>query len=147
MGESGNFGLLLNSSTIWAMYYYAAGNNIGYGSSVTTSGYSHTFSGATWFRNAVYVDSSITVTGTKSFDIKHPVVPTKRLRYAAIEGPRVDVLHRGVATVSGHAALDLDAEAQLLPGTSAALMRDLQCQLTNLSDTFCQLRGLTNVVC
>lgn len=141
MGESGNFGLLLNNSTIWAMYYYAAGNNIGYGGSTTTSGYSHTFSGAAWFRNAVYVDNSFTATGTKSFDITHPVAPTKRLRYAAIEGPRVDVLHRGVATVSGHAVLDLDAEAQLLPGTSAALMRDLQCQLTNLSEIFCQLRG------
>jgi hypothetical protein len=141
MGESGNFGLLVNNSSVWALYYYAAGNNIGYGGATTTSGYSHTFSGAAWFRNAVYVDSTITASGTKSFDITHPVVPTKRLRYAAIEGPRADVLHRGVATVSGHAALDLDAEAQLLPGTSAALMRDLQCQLTNLSETFCQLRG------
>jgi len=141
IGESGNFGLLLNNAIIWVLYYSSAGNNVGYGGASTVGGYSHTFHGAAWFHNAVYVNSSITATGTKSFDITHPVAPTKRLRYASIESPRIDVLHRGVATVSSHAVLDLDTEAQLLPGTSAALMRDLQCQLTNLSDTFCQLRG------
>ena len=141
IGESGNFGLLLNNSTIWAMYYYAAGNNIGYGGSTTVSGYSHTFSGAAWFRNAVYVDSAITASGTKSFDIKHPVAPTKRLRYAAIEGPRVDVLHRGVTTVCGRAQVDLDEAAGLLPGTSAALLRDPQCHLTLVEGPFCHMRG------
>jgi len=141
IGESGNFGLLLNNAIIWALYYSSSGNNIGYGSSSTVGGYSHTFHGAAYFHNAVFINNTVTATGTKSFDITHPVAPTKRLRYACIEGPRADVLHRGVATVSSHAVLDLDTEAQLLPGTSAALMRDLQCQLTNLSDTFCQLRG------
>lgn len=142
MGDSGGYGAYMQATyNHWVWYYDRPNNRTGFAGSSTRSGYSHTFNGPAWFEQPVYVNSSITVTGTKSFDITHPVAPTKRLRYAAIEGPRADVLHRGVATVSGHAALDLDAEAQLLPGTSAALMRDLQCQLTNLSETFCQLRG------
>jgi len=52
--------------------------------------------------------SSFNSTGPKSFVIQHPLYENKLLVHAAIEGPSVDVLYRGIATlVNGEASVQL----------------------------------------
>lgn len=93
--------------------------------------------------NRFQLDGSgnLTVPGTKSFEIDHPVDATKKLRYGAIEAPRVDVIHRGTTAITTHRTeVDLDAVARLLPGTFAALVRDAQCFLVS-NDSWMRVRG------
>lgn len=87
-------------------------------------------SGETYIDNlfAGTVDASV-----KSFLIDHPLDPDNRtLRYQCLESPQADVIHRGrVQLVDGEAAVDLDAEARMTPGTFVALTRNPQVFVTN----------------
>jgi len=78
---------------------------------------------------------NLTADGTKSFRIDHPVASmtdTHKLIYYAAEGPRADLLFRGVVDlVSGTAAVDLDAVSLQTDGTFAALTRDPQIWVQN----------------
>lgn len=134
-------GIYLQNGIGWAFYYNPTNNNLGYGSGNTNASYSHTMNGAVLMTSNLYVNGSITATGTKSFEIKHPVDSTKKLRYAAIEGPRLDLLHRGTVVVTGTTAtVNIDTALDLLPGTFEALCREPQCVVAN-NTNFVAVRG------
>jgi len=96
----------------------------------------------------VWADA-VTVTGavskgSGSFKIDHPL-PAKKdthhLVHSFIEGPRADLIYRGVATLSGgSASVDLDAAADMSAGTWELLCRDPQCWIQNDSG-WAQVRG------
>ena len=56
----------------------------------------------------LYPDGRIVATGVKSFEIPHPLDPTKKLVHAAIEGPEAGVYYRGEGRlVNGKALISL----------------------------------------
>jgi hypothetical protein len=76
--------------------------------------------------------------GSGTFDIDHPSVPNMRLRHSFVEGPRVDLIYRGHATLSmGTATVDMDINAMsqggqtMTAGTFVALTRDPDIYLQN----------------
>ena len=71
--------------------------------------------------------------GSGSFKIDHPIKPeTHDLVHSFVEGPRADLIYRGVATLSdGWAEVDLDEAVGLTEGTWAALCRDPQVWVQN----------------
>ena len=76
--------------------------------------------------------------GSGSFKIHHPL-PAKKdthhLVHSFIEGPRADLVYRGVTTLSGGAAtVDIDAAAGMTAGTFELLCRDVQCFTANETD-------------
>ena len=101
------------------------GNNVGIG---TTS------PSATLQVNGSLAKSS----GT--FDIEHPLDPSKRLVHSFIEGPRCDLIYRGKTTlVNGNAVVDINKECTYSPdcamddGTFEALCDNAECFLQNKS--------------
>ena len=87
--------------------------------------------------------SAVSIYGSLSkysgtFDIPHPTVYGKNLRHSFIEGPRVDLIYRGHATlVDGMAVLNMDTDAvsdggqTMTPGTFEALTRDADIFVQN----------------
>jgi hypothetical protein len=75
--------------------------------------------------------------GSGTFKIDHPLESKKdthHLVHSFIEGPRVDLIYRGKATlVDGAATINIDESAGMTEGTFAALNRDVQCFTTNES--------------
>ena len=71
--------------------------------------------------------------GSGSFKIDHPIKPkTHDLVHSFVEGPRADLIYRGVATLSdGWVEVDLDEEIGLSEDTWAALCRDPQVWVQN----------------
>jgi hypothetical protein len=71
--------------------------------------------------------------GSGSFKIDHPIKPkTHDLVHSFVEGPRADLIYRGVVTLSdGWAEVDLDEEIGLSEGTWSALCRDPQVWVQN----------------
>jgi len=79
-----------------------------------------------------------------SFKIDHPL-PAKKdthhLVHSFVEGPRADLIYRGVAALSGgSASVDLDAAADMTSGTWELLCRDPQVWIQNDSG-WAQVRG------
>ena len=122
-------GILTPGSAAWILYWDNVAS-VGFGTSSPQSGYNWTFG------QSVYVNGAIAASGSKTFDIPHPHRPQSRLRYAAVESPRIDLIHRGTATVcDGWCRIDLDAYAGLTTGTVASLMRDMQALVTKTAPT------------
>lgn len=118
-------------------------------------GGSGTFVAINFYYNGVnkfQVDTTgnISAPGTKGFDIQHPLHPTdtyKRLYHVAIEGPRADLIYRGVTVlVNGFATVNIDKECTYLPessmtqGTFWALCVNPQVFLQN-NDSFDRVIG------
>jgi hypothetical protein len=82
--------------------------------------------------------------GTKTFQIPHPLPElkaTRNLIHACLEGPRLDLIYRGVATlVDGVATVDLDDAAGMTTGTWVLLCRDPMAMVTNATG-FASVRG------
>ena len=67
--------------------------------------------------------------GSGAFLIDHPLdrlAQTIDLYHSFIEGPRYDLLYRGMAQVQSEATISIDEVARLTPGTFVALTRDPQ---------------------
>ena len=77
----------------------------------------------------VYVWGELNAT-TKTFRIKHPVLKDKDLLHSCIEGPRADLIYRGVHKL-GSGPVNLDKTANMAEGTFVALVRDVQVFVTN----------------
>jgi len=98
---------------------------------------------------AATLSSNLAVTGalskgSGSFKIDHPL-PAKKdthhLVHSFVEGPRADLIYRGVAALSkGSATVDLDAAADMTSGTWELLCRDPQVWIQNDSG-WAQVRG------
>jgi hypothetical protein len=87
----------------------------------------------------VYVPGTLSK-GGGSFDIPHPTRPGFHLRHSFVEGPRVDLIYRGHATlVNGTAVLNMDTDAvseggqTMTPGTFVGLTRDPDIFVQNLT--------------
>jgi len=82
--------------------------------------------------------------GSGSFKIDHPLpakADTHHLVHSFIEGPRADLIYRGVAALAGGSAtVDLDAAADMSAGTWELLCRDPQVWIQNDSG-WAQVRG------
>tara|TARA_R110002051_G_scaffold63748_5_gene115997 strand:+ start:59 stop:553 length:495 start_codon:yes stop_codon:yes gene_type:complete len=82
--------------------------------------------------------------GSGSFKIDHPLpakADTHHLVHSFIEGPRADLIYRGVAALSGGSAtVDLDEAAGMSAGTWELLCRDPQVWIQNDSG-WAQVRG------
>jgi hypothetical protein len=75
-----------------------------------------------------------------TFDIAHPIEPSKRLVHSFIEGPRCDLIYRGIACLSnGYATVDIDQECvhnqacAMTKGTFEALCTNIQVFVQNVS--------------
>ena len=70
-----------------------------------------------------------------TFNIPHPLPSMKdshRLLHSFIEGPKMDLVYRGLATLTnGFASVDIDEVSNMTKGTFQALTRDVQCFTTN----------------
>jgi len=97
--------------------YYAAVN------SAAPSG------GSDLFVNA----GNLNVNGVKNFRINHPLDENKYLVHTSVEAPRADLIYRGtVQLVAGTAAITLDEEYGLIPGTWEELCRNPQVWVTSV---------------
>lgn len=78
---------------------------------------------------------NLTVTGTKNFQIDHPVEALKDthfLMHASVESPQLDLIYRGSSTLSnGTISINIDEHFGMTPGTFVALNGDVQCFTTN----------------
>lgn len=108
---------------------------------VTGGSSAMTISGA----NAVDVVGVLTA-GTKPFKIDHPADPDNKILYhMAIEGPRVDLVYRGVAKlVDGYATVDLNKDSSvpgMMPGTFEALTQNAVVTSLHNQDGFARVRS------
>ncbi len=85
--------------------------------------------------------------GSGTFDIQHPLHPSKRLIHSFIEGPRCDNIYRGVVQlVDGRATVNLDTECVHQPtsamsaGTFEALCANPMVYLQN-NESFDRVKG------
>jgi hypothetical protein len=73
--------------------------------------------------------------GSGTFNIPHPLPSMEgshRLLHSFIEGPKMDLVYRGLATLTnGFASVDIDEVSNMTQGTFQALTRDVQCFTTN----------------
>jgi len=93
------------------------------------------------YYTAIDTDGNMTVTGNISkgpggtFNIPHPLPSmedSQRLLHSFIEGPKMDLVYRGLATLTnGFASVDIDEASNMTQGTFQALTRDVQCFTTN----------------
>jgi len=78
---------------------------------------------------------NLTVSGTKNFQIDHPVEALKDthfLMHASVESPQLDLIYRGSSTLSnGSITIDIDEHFGMTAGTFVALNGDIQCFTTN----------------
>jgi hypothetical protein len=80
------------------------------------------------------VSGNQTVTGTKSFQITHPLDNKKTLFHYSTESPKADLIYRGkINLVNGKATINIDLSSKMTEGTFVALCRDIQCFTTNES--------------
>jgi len=89
--------------------------------------------------NATDVNISGTLTkASGTFKIDHPLSnmrSTHTLTHAFIEGPRADLIYRGkVQLTDGSAFVNIDESAWMSEGTFDALVRDVQCFVSNDTD-------------
>ncbi len=96
--------------------------------------------------------------GTKTFKIDHPLDPdNKNLYHMSIEGPRVDLIYRGVAQlVNGIATVDLNADSTshpMMDGTFEALTQNAVVTSLQNQDGFDRVRpgeideALFDIIC
>lgn len=104
--------------------------------SANTSTGALVISGGVAIGKTLYVNSIAKGSGT--FDIPHPIHPGKRLVHSFIEGPRCDLIYRGIVKlVSGVAIVNLDedcvqdAGCKMSQGTFDALSTNPQFFLQN----------------
>ena len=98
--------------------------------------------------DALLVQGTLSVSGSKNFVIDHPLQPTlKKLTHVAIESPRVDLMYRGTIQLKdGKAIVNIDKECvgdescMMMNGTFEALCRDPVYYLQNTTD-FSRLIG------
>jgi alpha-tubulin suppressor-like RCC1 family protein len=93
------------------------------------------------YYTTIDTDGNMTVTGNISkgpggtFNIPHPLPSMEdshRLLHSFIEGPKMDLVYRGLATLTnGFASVDIDEASNMTQGTFQALTRDVQCFTTN----------------
>jgi len=70
--------------------------------------------------------------GSGSFKITHPLDETKDLYHSFIEGPKCDLIYRGVVEMDGKTAtVNLDEVSNMTEGTFVALTQDVQVFVTN----------------
>jgi len=73
--------------------------------------------------------------GSGSFKIDHPLpelTDTRHLVHSFIEGPKADLIYRGVVDlVAGKAEINIDTESDMTEGTFEALCRTVQCFTSN----------------
>ena len=83
--------------------------------------------------------------GTKTFKIDHPLDPDNKILYhMAIEGPRVDLIYRGVATLKdGKATVNLDTDSctGMTAGTFEALTQNAIVTSLHNQDTFDRIKS------
>jgi hypothetical protein len=84
--------------------------------------------------------------GSGSFKIDHPVDPDNKILYHSfIEGPRVDLIYRGVAKLKhGSATIDLNKDssvAGMMPGTFEALTQNAVVTSLHNQDGFARVRS------
>ncbi len=76
--------------------------------------------------------TSLTATGTKSFQIPHGLRPGHVLQHSSIEGPLVDLIYRGsVDLVEGRAEISIDTKFGFTPGTFEWLTKNPQTFTSN----------------
>jgi len=79
------------------------------------------------------VAGNLNVNGAKNFRINHPLDENKYLIHTSVEAPRADLIYRGtVQLVAGTAAITLDEEYGLIPGTWEELCRNPQVWVTSV---------------
>lgn len=81
--------------------------------------------------------------GSGSFKITHPLDSDYWLYHSFIEGPKCDLIYRGIVQLeNGYAKVDLNAEAGMRPGTFEALTQNAQVFLQYISgDSWEEVRG------
>jgi hypothetical protein len=93
--------------------------------------------------HALDVVGNVNILGTLTkasgtFKIDHPLSnmrSTHTLTHAFIEGPRADLIYRGkVQLTDGSAFVNIDESAWMSEGTFDALVRDVQCFVSNDTD-------------
>jgi hypothetical protein len=117
-------------------------------STSATLGYNDRFTidiyGNTVFGGDVDVFGDVTLTGTLekdngSFLINHPLpsmTDTHKLRHSFIEGPRADLIYRGVVDLSsGTATVNIDTAVGMTEGTFEVLCRTDEAQVWLQNDT------------
>lgn len=76
--------------------------------------------------------------GSGTFRIPHPLpskTATHQLVHSFIEGPRVDLIYRGIVRlIDGKAQVNIDKEATMTEGTFEVLCREVQSVVTNATD-------------
>lgn len=109
--DIGVYGTALGEATNYGVYGTAYGGNANY---------------AGFFSGDAHVTGNLTVAGTKSFRIDHPLDPANRyLNHFCVESAEV------LNTYSGNVVLDAGGEATVeLPGWFGAINRDPRYQLT-----------------
>ena len=130
-GFSGTFEEVGNYSSTNALIVTSTGD-LGIGITIPTS--------------KLHVSGNVTVTGSVSkgsgsFVIDHPLNETKNLVHSFVEGPRADLIYRGIVSlIDGSATINLDEEYELIPGTWKALCRNPQVWISNI-DGWTNCRG------
>lgn len=75
--------------------------------------------------------------GSGTFKIDHPLSnlsDTHYLIHSFIEGPRADLIYRGMVKLNnGSAVVNIDDTSNMSPGTFEELCRDVQCLVSNVS--------------
>jgi hypothetical protein len=76
-----------------------------------------------------------------TFDIKHPLIPGKRLVHSFIEGPRCDLIYRGTLQLqNGVGSASIDYASRMTTGTFHALTKNSQLFLQN-NESFDRIKG------
>lgn len=85
---------------------------------------------------------NLNITGSKTFKIDHPLDPKNTwLVHSSIEGPQVDLIYRGTATLNnGNGQVTIDEYYDMIPGTWEALCRNPQIWISS-TDSFVQCKG------
>jgi len=134
--QANTYGILIESgyegsgSTITNLYGLKIENQASGGTNYAI----HTGTGTVAFGANLTVVGSVSK-GSGSFKIAHPLpakADTHHLVHSFIEGPRADLIYRGVAALSGGVAqVDLDEAAGMTEGTWELLCRDPQAWIQN----------------
>ncbi len=103
------------------------------------------FDGGICVQKTIIADVISKNSGT--FDIEHPNIPSKRLIHSFIEGPRCDLIYRGIKKLSnGKCIINLDKdcvmdeECEMSDGTFESLVTNVQIFLQN-PVSFDRLKG------
>lgn len=92
----------------------------------------------------IYGDCTISGTlakGAGAFKITHPIDDSMWLYHSFIEGPRADLIYRGIVELTnGEALVSIDEASNMIAGTFAALTKNPQVFLQNV-DGWTPIRG------